>query len=222
MSRSSCTAARLRRPFGPALLLCCLVSVVPVADTPVARADDGNIVRIEEDWELAVTSTDPNSAAPQVVTVFAPVGEVDGWYATFEINHQSTPDFQSGGLHLQVWHGDDLQDTVCHDNHAVMNSAGEVVRWTQRMRLEDGKLYFSVRNGASTTWGAFGSWGTLWQSVPTTLSSLGGYDPESTVKNSGVGYGGNRVSSLVLKEVRRYRADGEVIVDSKLRVVHAP
>lgn len=193
--------------------------LLPVA---LAQAGESDIVRVEEDWELVVATTDSNSTSPQVSTAFSPWGNVEGHYATFEINHQSAPNFESGGLHLQIWNSDDIQDTVCHGVDAVMDSNGEVVRWTQRIRLEDGRLYFSVRNGTSTTWNTFGGYGQLWRSVRSYLPSLNAYDPQVSVDNSGVTYGGNRVTSLVLKEVRRYRADGQVLVDSTPRVVHTP
>jgi hypothetical protein len=100
-----------------------------------------------------------------------------------------------------------------------MDTQGETIRWTQRMRLMDGRLFFSIRNGTSTTWGTFGASGTMWRGVYTSIRSLAAYDPDISVENSGVTYGGNRVSKLVLKEVRRYRRDGQVLVDSTPRPV---
>jgi hypothetical protein len=204
------------------LLLGVLVVCLVVGEISTAHAADDDIVRVEEDWELVVTSTDSNSTSPQVSTAFSPWGNVEGHYATFEINHQSAPTFEDGGLHLQIWNSDDIQDTVCHGTDSVMDTDGETVRWTQRIRVHEGRLYFSVRNGSSTTWGSFGAYGALWRSVPSNLHSLNAYDPEVSVENSGITFGGNRVSSLVLKEVRRYRADGQVLVDDTSRPVHTP
>jgi hypothetical protein len=178
------------------------------------------VVIVEEDWELVVASTDSNSTAPQVSTAFSPYGDVEGHYATFEINHQSAPAFGAGGLHLQIWDGEGVETTVCNGDDTVMSGEGETIRWTQRIRLEDGQLYFSIRNGTSTTWGDFGGWGEMWRSVDTSLADLNAYDPEVSVRNSGVTYAGNRVTSLVLKSVRRHTSDGQVLTDNTQRVVH--
>jgi hypothetical protein len=193
------------------------LAVLACSASHFAAAQD--IVRVEEHWELVVASTDSNSTAPQVVTAFSPTGSVDGVHATFEVNHQSAPDFAPGGLHLQVWDGEDLQDTDCHGDDSVMSSGGEVICWTQRIRLEDDRLYFSIRSGTSSTWGDFGGWGQMWRSVETSLNNLNGYNPDVSVSNSGVTYAGNRVTSLVLKSVHRFTADGQELVDDTPRAV---
>jgi hypothetical protein len=41
-------------------------------------------------------------------------------------------------------------------------------------------------------------------SVDTSLTTLAGYSSSVSIDNSGVGYAGNRVSSLKLRAVRRY------------------
>lgn len=69
--------------------------------------------------------------------------------------------------------------------------------------------------------GAFGGGGNLTLTVPTTLSSLIGYRPWFSVEHSGVGYAGNRVASLVLREVRWYTASGLLARDTTNRTVHA-
>jgi hypothetical protein len=60
----------------------------------------------------------------------------------------------------------------------------------------------------------------MWRSVHTSLSSLNAYNPDISVRNSGVTYAGNRVTSLVLKSVRRYLSNGQVLVDDTPRSVH--
>jgi hypothetical protein len=128
--RFALRAASVRRLF------CAAVLVLLGCETAMAQY----VVRVEEDWELVVASTDSNSTAPQVSTAFSPYGDVEGHYATFEINHQSAPAFGPGGLHLQIWDGDDVETTVCNEDDTVMSGGEEVIRWTQRIRLKNNHL----------------------------------------------------------------------------------
>jgi hypothetical protein len=54
----------------------------------------------------------------------------------------------------------------------------------------------------------------------TNVVNLNGYSPEVSVESSGVGYASYRVQTLVLKEVRYYLADGQILVDGTPRSVH--
>lgn len=170
-----------------------------------------DIVRVEEDWELMVGEPEPTTAAPQVTTVISPVGNLESWHVAFELNHQTMPDFTPGGLCLQLWRGSESQGVDRHHHGEVLiQSEGEQITWTQCMSLSDGVLTFEITNGESTTWGNFGGGGQLRLSTSTSLDDLGGYRPEVSVENSGVGFASNRVHVLTLKRVRVHRANGEV------------
>ena len=75
------------------------------------------------------------------------------------------------------------------------------------MSVSEGTLTYEVTNGSSTTWGTFGT-GELTVSVPTNLPNLQGYNVNYSANSSGVGFGSNRVSSLVLKRVRFITGSG--------------
>lgn len=205
-------SSTVRWLFGGAALACVLIISMPVyAESP--------IVEIEEDWELVVLTPDANSVGPQVVCTFAPLANLDSVYATFEINHSSTPEFSPGGLHLQVWNG---ECTVCQrtaPDASVMNTAGEHVTWTQHLKVQNGQLIVEVKDGHSTTWGNFGSDGTMKAVISWSVSDLNGYDPQVSIQNSGVTFAGNRVASLSLKAIRAVRADGTTITVSVDQVV---
>jgi len=186
-----------------------------------AAAQEPAAVRVEEDWELVVGDPDPTADAPQVICAISPQGDVSGVYGAFELNARSIPDFLAGGLQLQVWEGDTALSDRRHPNGLSMQTAGETVTWTQSMSLSEGTLTFDVSEGASSTWGGFGGEGYLRATANTTLTNLNGYNPEVSVANSGVSYAGNRVTSLVLKQVRVELSDGQVIVDNTDRVVHS-
>ena len=190
--------------------------VVPSAAVAVEGV---HVVRIEEDWELTISTPDADSVAPQVTTSISPLGHVNGLHATFELNHQTAPDFAAGGVHVHLWNGEQRLASVNHSNNGVARTGGEVVRWTQVMSISDGHLKVEVKDGTSTTWGNFGG-GNLMASVATTLTNLDGYSPDVTVSQSGVGFAGNRVQSFKMTGVRAKLSTGQVVTDHTVRVVH--
>jgi hypothetical protein len=195
-------SAHLPRFFLPALTLAL------IACAPAAWAQE--ITRVEEDWELVVHDPDVATDAPQLSTVLSPFGHLESLYASFDFNHRSQPDFLAGGAQVQVWNGEQSLDRSNSNFTSKLQNAGETVTWTQVMKLHEGQLHFRVINGSSSSWGSFGNWPYLRVSVATSLSTLSDYDPAVSVDNSGVSYAGNRVTSLTLKRVRRYLANGEL------------
>lgn len=209
--------------FRPGIRIAAALAVgaaILFSTTGVAHGDTPKVVRVEEDWELVLATPDPNVTAPQVTCSIFPWTGTDSLFATFELNHQSQPDFVSGGMQLVLWHGEQMLLTRKFPQANVMASSGETVRWTQTMTLDDGVLTFEIVNGSSTTWGSFGGQGYLRMSVATNLDNLNAYNPALTVENSGVGYAGNRVTSLVLKRVRLITEDEQILEDHTQRVVH--
>lgn len=196
-----------------------IVVAAMLANASWAQVPD--VTRIEEDWELDIGVPSPNSNAPQVTCLIAPVGNVESVYATFVLNHHDVPSFTAGGLQLQTWNGKTLLASKQHPDQAVLATPGETIRWTQVMRLASEGLVFEVINGVSTTWGAFGGEDALKTSVSTTLENLNGYNPTVSVSHSGVSYAANRVHSLVLKRVRAYSAAGLIAEDNNPRVIHS-
>ena len=168
------------------------------------------ITRVEEDWELVVADPDVATDAPQVTTIISPFGHLESLYGAFDFNHRSQPDFVAGGAQVQAWNGEQLLTRSNSNFTSKLQNAAETVTWTQVMKLHDGYLQFKVTSGSSSSWGSFGNWPYLRANVATSLTTLADYDPAVSVDNSGVGYAGNRVTSLTLKRVRRYLATGEL------------
>lgn len=181
----------------------------------------GQIVRVEEDWEMVVSQPDPDTDGPQITCIISPAGGTAGIHANFDINLRSLPHFAPGGLEMQLWYGEcPIYQSESHHT-AVMSTPGEIVRWTQSMHVDGGLLVFEVLSGSSTTWGSFGGLSHLRVMFPTAMDELSGYSPDASVANSGIGYAGNRVESLVLRRVRLITAQGEVHEDDMPRYVHA-
>jgi hypothetical protein len=183
-------------------------------------ADTPNVDKVEEDWELVVQLPEVNTDAPQVTCVISPGGDLFGVYAAFELNHHTQPDYAAGGLQLQLWSAGYPVDRSSFSNQSLLQQPSEAIRWTQRMRLHEGQLVFDVRNGSSQTWGSFGGWGVLRVAIPTELTTLATYQPAFSADHSGVGYAGNRVTRLALREVRWFSNGVLVATDSTERLVH--
>lgn len=188
-----------------ALLMALILSVT----ASVAMSQLPTIVRVEEDWQIVISTPDPNCDAPQITTALLPQGSTEGLFATFEVNHQDIPQYVAGGMQLQVWRGERSGSYRKYPNPALLATAGETVSWTQAMSVADGVLTFEIIGGSSTTWGSFGGQGYLRTSVETAMTNLNSYDPHDTIENSGVGYASNRVSSFVLVCVRLYTDTGD-------------
>ena len=199
----------------------CLAMLLAAA-TGVTFAEEQQVVRVEEDWELVIDEPAPVRNAPQVITMFSPLDSPEEWlHATLDVNHQTLPDFSAGGLQLTVWHWQQPFREQVFPDYSYLANDGETVSWTQVMDLADGALTFEIINGSSTTWGSFGGQGYLKKKIYTSLPNLNTYSPETSVKHSGVSYAANRVTSLVLKRVRFHLDTGEVIEDTTERVVHS-
>jgi hypothetical protein len=179
-----------------------------------------SIQKVEEDWELVLNDPSTDLTSPQVTTLISPLNHADGVFAALELNHGSLPEFTSGGAQLQAWNGEEWLTVRDYENTAL-ETAGEVVTWTTRMRLDNGSLIFRIVNGNSTSWGAFGSGGNIKLTLASSLSNLNLYSPEVSKTNSGIGFGSQRVQKLVLKKVRYYDGSGNLVLeDTTPRVVH--
>ena len=202
----SVCAARMRTS-----VRCLVVVLSAVFAEQTFAIDGGTVVRVEEDWELVVSTPATSSNSPQITCAMSPVGSDDAAYMSFELNHQSQPEYGIGGLHLHAWNGEYLRGSVHSQAEVVCQTADEQVSWTQSMTLSAGTLTYAVSDGSSTTWGAFGT-GELQLQVSTDLVNLNGYSIQHSLDSSGVGFGANRVASLKLKRVR-YVTDAGVVIE---------
>jgi hypothetical protein len=130
-------------------------------------------------------------------------------HGIFNVNYQALDNFAPGGMQLQLWNGETPISFVQIRPDSEFETTGEVVTWTQRVTRSNGRLYFRISDGNSTTWGAFGDTSSLTESVSTNLPDLNLYDPAVSVDNSGVTFAANRVDCLVLERVRIYTSDAQ-------------
>lgn len=176
------------------------------------------VVRVEEDWQIVLNQPDNNVDSPQFHTVMSPVLGIDGNYAQVVWNYREYPDFAAGGLQLQGWYGEELvrSRTV---RTMQLSTTAETISWTQVLEVAEDGLYFEIINGMSETWGAFGKDMRLQQGG--SYENLNQYTTDVSVLNSCVTYGTNRVDSLMITQVRKFGADGQLIsVDDTPRKVY--
>ncbi len=181
--------------------------VVLGVNTP-ALGSNSDVIQIEEHWQLHVGGPDVARTAPQVTMIMSPTNSLNGTFFSFTLNHWSYPNFESGGYQLQHWQGDQCVEVKHGAKPNTFASDGEVVSWVQRITLTEGNLKFQVVEGDSDTWNSFGGEGFS-LNVPTELTRLNSYLPSISLFQSGIGYAGNRVSSLTLTRLRWKTRDGE-------------
>lgn len=204
-----------------ALLSLALVAVASRTAWSAEVAVPANVDRIEEDWYLQIGEPDAENDSPQILSVVSPFGSTDGQHAIFEINHCTQPDYSAGGMQLQRWSGPERCAAMTRTiNSGVLSIPSEEVTYTTRMSLSNGKLTYSIENGNSQTWGAFGGNVPYNLSVWTTLTTLSGYSPDFSVSESKVAYGSHRVKMFKIKKIRYYWHGDVVAEDSTERVVH--
>src|SRR5262245_45830110 len=130
---------RNSRQFG-ALAQLTLVCGIVVCAAQGVLAEPSHVVAIEEHWELQLGQPDADTSAPQTTMVVSPDGNVDGMHFLFTLNHVSAPDYQPGGMQVQLWDGEHLVSSAAAESGAFSHDS-EVVRWVQRLSLEDHTLH---------------------------------------------------------------------------------
>lgn len=167
------------------------------------------VLMVEEHWELQIGEPDSDTSAPQASMVMSPTADSEDVFFMFTLNHQNSPDYEPGGMQVQLWNGTELVDFSSGYESGTLSNSSEVVSWVQRIELHDGEMTFGVHDGASETWGPFGG-SDLSLSTSTTLTGLNAYRPAVSLSESQVGYAENRVVSLVLTKLVWMTDDGAV------------
>ena len=184
-------------------------------------ADAGQYIYIEEDWELVLNSPDAATASPQLVVQMRPDSKSNE-VGLFLVNHRDLPNFVPGGVQLQLWSDRTLLDDVAYAG-SPLAVAGEKVTWTQYMARVNGRLHFGVLRLDGTTWGTLSA---AQFGQPISCSDADGvfpnYSSADSVANATIVFGGDRIGSLKLVQVRKYRANGTFDVETAQTAFPAP
>ena len=185
-----------------------------------AQAEVGAFDRVVEDWELVVDRPDLIAEGPQITTTMSPSGDISDLSMVLNLNYRSRPSYRAGGMELVAYRGERaLGGTAQHQ--AQLSFDGERIAWSQSMRLTWGALVYEIIDGTSTSWGKFGqgSGTNLGLMISPGVATLSNYRPDFSVEHSGVGWQGDRVTSMRLVRVRYYLGSSLVAVDESPRVV---
>jgi hypothetical protein len=193
--------------------------ILAISPTMVGAATAGTaILRIEEDWEIVLTDPVDDLQVPQFHTVMSPYAGQDSTYFQVSWNYRDEPDFQAGGLQLQVWSGEDHYASRDVDAGGLSSSA-ETVSWTQSLALDSNHLTFAVSNGHSSSWGDFGG-ESMTVRLNRAMHSLDNYSTDISAAGSWVTYGTNRVVRLQISAVRIYDENGLLSQSNSPRVIY--
>lgn len=183
-----------------------------------AQEEPNPVVRVEEDWKLVLNDPNTSVDSPQFHTTMSPVPGVESYYAVVTWNYYEAPDFVAGGLQLHSWNGD-TEIRRRGVMTAPLSTTAETITWTQALQTDGIMLVFSIQNGNSATWGAFGR--DMQIEANANLPDLNAYTTGTSVGNSCITYGQNRVNLLMITAVRRYDAEGNLLsTDETPRVVY--
>ena len=177
---------------------------------------------IEEDWEVVIGTPDPAAHAPQIIVAMSSTDRLEDVHAIFEINHATLPNYQAGGMGLQIWSSGTNLAQMTHPRKGVLSTQDEVIKFTMSQKISNGVIKFEVKNGSSTTWGT-GTWGIggFYLQVSSAQDALPYYSPEASVKFSKVAFAKHRVKKFAMKESRTYGPNGTLLTrDTTERIVH--
>jgi hypothetical protein len=199
-----------------------LATITLAGTIGLGQTSTNPIDQVEEDWVLVIGTPSADEVGPQITTCMSPLSDGSTPFVALDLNYRDYPLFLSGGLQAKVYSGKNgsvLSSSSQRDD--LLQTTGESVTWTQRMSLSGGNtVNYTIVNGQSTTWGAFGSSQGLDPLTFTApISSLAKYSPDYSVANSGVGWQSNRVTSMTLVQVRYYSGGQLVSTDTTARTV---
>lgn len=188
----------------------CAAVVIGAGDR-VATAEESppSILRVEIDWEILLYTPDATASTPELSFVISPFETTETVYSMFTVNYRDDSGYQAGGFQNQVWASGTLVRTKSSASTAVLNTPGELIRFTQVMQANPGnyKLDFDVVNLESCTWGNLsGSFANTYRESG--LTDLSQFSVTTTINETGVQAGGSRVDHVMLRRVRQYSQSG--------------
>lgn len=188
-----------------------IVAAIVFASAPVTAQDDGpNLVRIEEDWEFVVREPQSAINSPQITFFTCPDGADPECHFQLQMNYAARASYSSGGFRVSAVRAETMLDEARSDSRIVLSLDNDKVSWTSVMGIAEGEFLFAVKDGYGEAWGSFGGPEYLVRMPANGAVDMSGYTPTKSLQMVDVGFGRNRVESIVLKRVRYYFSDGHV------------
>ncbi|MCC9644247.1 hypothetical protein LOC71_18375 [Rhodopirellula sp. JC740] len=175
----------------------------------VLHAEDSkNIYYIEENWELVLGEPDPKINSPQVSFFVYPDSGDESRYFELQLNYAADATYSSGGFRVTAASNDQIVDHERGGNFQNWTVANDRIQWTTVMAVQDSRYLFAIKNGQSSDWGSFGGPDYLVEMPHGSGKRLSNYHPDKSLANVDIGFGANRVDSILLKSVRVIYSDG--------------
>jgi len=191
----------------------CLFSIFLISflgEISLVRAQENDIWKVEEDWELRTYQPDPSIYSPQVTFFVTPDSTKSDTYFQLQMNYAADDVFSAGGFHVAAVNNENMVDEERSDQQITLSLPSDTLTWTNVMAVVDGKLMFAVKDGLCQEWGQFGGPEYLVQIEGSATNNLDQYNYEDSIGNVDIGFGKNRVQMAKLKCVRLFRLNGSM------------
>lgn len=191
----------------------CLLSIFLISflgEISLVRAQENDIWKVEEDWELRTYQPDPSIYSPQVTFFVTPDSTKSDTYFQLQMNYAADDVFSAGGFHVAAVNNEIMVDEERSDQQITLSLPSDTLTWTNVMAVVDGKLMFAVKDGLCQEWGQFGGPEYLVQIEGSATNNLDQYNYEDSTGNVDIGFGKNRVQMAKLKCVRLFRLNGSM------------
>lgn len=186
-----------------------LFSCLSIALSPLAADDPPiTIMRIEEDWEMKLLEPDPASSSPQVTFFTRPSENDPNRYFQTQMNYATDVEFSGGGFHVASVINDSYFDEARSSTRRGLTSNNDTIVWTTVMAKQNDEIVFAIKNGHCSDWGDFGGADFLVSMPAESVENLNNYRPEQSLETVDIGFGANRVDSIMLKTIRVYYSHG--------------
>lgn len=194
------------------ILILGMCVIVVAADAAPLPSDS---YQVQEDYKLQLDTPNLVKNTPQFVTCF----NIDSdTFIVVTFNFRDQPVHDPGGIQIQLWDQGNLVDTVDVTLNSL-NVSGDTVTWTQKYKINQGKLEMSIVGIGSQAWGQINNTASIFQD-PAHLSTFNTYDPAESVAESHINYGRNAVTWFGMTECRKYDDKGKKIwIDSTPKVI---
>lgn len=187
-----------------------MIAAIAIVSGQAANAEEPTLFKIEEDWELVVNDPDANTNSPQITFFTCPNSGDETTYFQLQMNYFADEAYSSGGFHVAAVRDETTLDQARSQTRRLITVDGDKIVWTSVMACIDGELLFAVKDGFGDDWGAFGGPDYLVRMSANGTQDLSSYSPTQSGSLVDIGYGANRVHSVVLKQVRFFYTDGSV------------
>ena len=178
--------------------------------TGVASAQAPTLYLVEEDWEMVINQPEVAINSPQVAFFLYPDTNNEDCYFQLQMNYAAEDGYSSGGFRVGAFYREQPMDEQRSQVSETLAWDNDRLRWTSAMAIFDGKLMYALKNGYGYQWGTFGGPEYLVQMDDQDMLTLNNYTPQKSLESVDIGFGSNRVSSILLKRVRLIYTDGSV------------